>query len=213
MVWAMWGRKGLLLLPVLGLAVTIGRSWNGIAMSLISYFRADEILAGASLALGAASTGPIGIGIRRVLSRTSPLLLLGFLLISCSAFTTANYVRPYLAAALVGSSIYQADSRSSGVLRSRRLYYIAAISYALYVIHPLTTAGWFEPANKLLKYARRPLGIALTFALAHLSTFYYERWWMLRGKNWARAVELRRVDHSSVSENPDIHNFPKIFPD
>ena len=49
------------------------------------------------------------------------------------------------------------------------------------------TATWLggEDATKLQRYARRPLLIAATVLLAHLSTFYYERRWIALGKRLA----------------------------
>jgi peptidoglycan/LPS O-acetylase OafA/YrhL len=68
--------------------------------------------------------------------------------------------------------------------------YVANISYALYVIHPLTAYGWMNEGSVLIKYLlKRPISLVLTFTLAHLSTFYWERPWQLAVKGW---IQKRR---------------------
>ena len=179
------GRKGLRLLPLLAIAVTIFRAWNGVTSSIVTYYRIDEIFAGATLAL--ISAGLMAPRLGRLLDRIHPGLALALLLVCCHTATgPANYFRPYMASLLVGSTLWQSGRRSVRFLHSRRLAHIAAISYALYVLHPLTTHGaWFDPADKVLKYLRRPLGIALSFTGAHLSTRYYESRWIALGKRWS----------------------------
>ena len=41
---------------------------------------------------------------------------------------------------------------------------------------------WLGSGDRLVKYAKRPLLFALTFALAHVSTFHYEARWIALGK-------------------------------
>jgi peptidoglycan/LPS O-acetylase OafA/YrhL len=205
LLFALIGRKGLLLLPGLAIAVTIGRGWNGITTSIVTYYRLDEVLAGATLAVIYA--GVMGKGIAQLLTRVSPYFVAGLLLVSChTAIIAANYFRPYLAAALVGATLYQPSHKSVAWLRSRLLSYIAGVSYALYVIHPITThGGWFNTEDKVLKYARRPIGIILTFTLAHLSTYYYESRWIALGKMWLRSESHARLPatvRSSPSSEP-----------
>ena len=56
--------------------------------------------------------------------------------------------------------------------------YIARISYALYVYHMLMIWGWMNDGSTMERYLlKRPLSFALTFAAAHVSTFYWERYW------------------------------------
>ncbi len=66
--------------------------------------------------------------------------------------------------------------------------------YALYVIHPLTMYGWLGSGGTLVKYAKRPLCLALTFGLAHLSTFAYERRWMAFGKQLSHRWDRRAAE-------------------
>jgi peptidoglycan/LPS O-acetylase OafA/YrhL len=75
------------------------------------------------------------------------------------------------------------------------LGYIATVSYALYVIHHLLMFTWLGSGDKLVKYLKRPLLIAATFGLAHLSTFRFERRCMAWGKRLsARFVRRRLAD-------------------
>lgn len=72
--------------------------------------------------------------------------------------------------------------------------YIAAVSYALYVIHPLTTHGWFNQGSIVDRYLiKRPISFMMTFAGAHFSTFYWEKLWMRAGRNWIQARRIRQA--------------------
>jgi peptidoglycan/LPS O-acetylase OafA/YrhL len=53
--------------------------------------------------------------------------------------------------------------------------YIAEISYALYIIHGVLSHTWLGAGDKLEKYLKRPLLFGLKFALAHVSTPYFEQ--------------------------------------
>ncbi|WP_217429716.1 hypothetical protein [Sphingomonas bacterium] len=85
-----------------------------------------------------------------------------------------NYARPYLVAATVGVTILRRIPGLSPLLESRPAAYIARISYALYIIHPFMAHGWLGSGAGWTKYSKRPLTFALTFGLAHLSTFHFE---------------------------------------
>jgi peptidoglycan/LPS O-acetylase OafA/YrhL len=75
-------------------------------------------------------------------------------------------------------------------LNHRVLQYVATVSYALYVLHPLTMYGWLgEGPTPLLKYSRRLICFALTFLGAHVSTFYFEHQFIAWGKALARKRE------------------------
>jgi len=64
----------------------------------------------------------------------------------------------------------------NALLSNRYLIYIATISYALYVWHSPFRSGWFAEGSTMEVYMfRRPIGISMTFILAHLSTFYFEK--------------------------------------
>ena len=152
----------LVVLPLLAIAVTIFRIWNGVTASNVTYYRIDEVFAGATLSL--LSAEPVRPWIQALLSRIPPYCAWALLSVCCHvAMGIAN--------------------RSMAWLQTRPLAYIAAISYPLYILHPLTTHGaWFDPPDKTLTYLRRPIGFALSFRGAHLSTNYYENRWIALGK-------------------------------
>ena len=79
------------------------------------------------------------------------------------------------------------------LLGSRALRYIATVSFALYVVHHLLMFTWFGEGDKWIKYLKRPLLFALTFALAHVSTFYYEQRWIEYGKRLSDKLTQRRA--------------------
>jgi peptidoglycan/LPS O-acetylase OafA/YrhL len=174
--------RGLWLLPALGLLFTALRAWHGIYASDISYYRVDEILAGCTLAL--VLHGRRG---EALLARLPQLPLLALLVWSClPQGGWLNYVRPYLAGLLVGATIVAPHTRLAGGLGQRSLVYLAVLSYALYVIHPLLAASWLGDGGLAEKYAKRPLLLLVLFALAHWSTHYFERWFIERGRLWPR---------------------------
>jgi peptidoglycan/LPS O-acetylase OafA/YrhL len=174
-------QKGLALIPFFCIAVTLGRIYTGNAVSIVTIYRVDEILSGAALAYLFHSR--FSTHLKHVLGRVSPLLPLSLLLISShSAFPHMNYLRPYFAASLVGTTLFHSETSWNRFLESRALSYLATISYALYLCHPLTMHGWFYEGTKAAIYAKRPLGFAVSFLLAHLITFHFERHWINLGK-------------------------------
>lgn len=178
---ALLARRGLLLLPALCLLVTALRVAHGEEISIVSWYRIDEILAGAALAL--AHAGRLGPQPQRLLAAANPYLLCALLAASCHpASGSLNYLRPYLAALLVGATLLGGPTRLAALLRAGVLRYLAQVSYALYVIHPLLAHGWLGAGDGMEKYAKRPLLFAALFALAHLSSFQYERRWIALGK-------------------------------
>lgn len=171
--WAL-GARGLKLLLPLCLAVTGWRAYTGAEVSIVTWQRVDEILAGCILALGFLGRfGELPVGWLR---RVNPYLPMALLVIASHPLAGAfNYLRPYLAAALVGSTLVAADGWLVRALRARPLRYVAEVSFALYVVHPLLGATWLGSGIGWEKYAKRPLLVGALFALAHLSTFYYEK--------------------------------------
>ncbi len=186
LVVAVLGRRGLALLPVIALAITGFRISQGETVSIVTWFRVDEILAGATLALVYNDRLPV---LATVLARI-PLLPTAILFcLACHPATGAlGYARPYLGAALVGITLFQRHRILDPLLACAPLRYVATISYALYVIHPATMIGWLGSGEGWTKYAKRPLSFALTFGLAHLSTFHYER----RFQDLARRLSRRQ---------------------
>jgi peptidoglycan/LPS O-acetylase OafA/YrhL len=188
-VVAVAGRRGLYVLPLAALAITLHRIEMGATVDIVTTRRADEVLAGATLAL--VFEGRFGERARQALRHCRAWWLLPLLVLSSHPRLEAlNYARPYIAAMLVGGSLVAAPALLHRVLASRVLGYVATTSYALYVIHHGLIYTWLGSGETLERYLKRPLLIALTFALAHASTFWYERRFMEWAKQliaWRRA--------------------------
>ena len=187
------GRRALYLLPLGALAVTAARIGASETISIYTYHRIDEIMAGSTVALIVHHIPTTRE--RAPLPNWLPIILfLTLLVCSHEAAGALQYVRPYAAGATVLCSIYAAPSLFKEALQTRPARYIAEISYALYVIHGMLTVTWLggQDAPKLVQYALRlPLTI-VTFGLAHLSTFHYERYWMTMGRNLSGRLKGRR---------------------
>ena len=170
-------KHALMLLPALCLAITACRYINDAPIAINTYYRLDEILAGCILAL---IFNHHSTSIKNFIAKLSPLYLLPILVISAHPDSgIINYFRPYIAMLLIGSTLLSDEATwYSAWLNGRVLFYVASISYALYVIHGGLMDTWLGEGEKLEKYLKRPLLLAATFALAHISTFYYEKHWI-----------------------------------
>ncbi|HWA11729.1 MAG TPA: acyltransferase [Burkholderiales bacterium] len=189
---AIGGRRGLLALPVLCLAVTGLRIHDEVYASIVTWYRIDEILAGCTLAL--LCHGRTGERLRAVANRVPQWPFVLLLALSCLMQAGwLNYFRPYLAAILVGLTVLQPRTRLGSLLAWRPLAYVAGISYALYVIHPMLAASWLGSGDLLEKYAKRPLLFLALFFLAHLSTYHYERHWTALGRQLGGGWRRTRV--------------------
>ena len=178
-----FGRRALYVLPLVAVGVTLLRLWEHKAMVINTPYRIDEILTGCTLALvlhrykGREPIDFIGL---------VPWIGLPLLVLSAHpAGAGLNYFRPYIASVVVGSSLFAGSSSITvRLLSSPLLAYLAKISYALYIIHGCLMTSWLGTGDTLAKYAKRPLFFAVTFALAHLSTTYYESFFIALGKRW-----------------------------
>ena len=181
------GRGGLRLLPVAAIVVTSLRVWADTEISIVTWLRVDEILAGGLLAM--VIQGDAQARARRWLERVPfwPIAALA-LLSTRSEFGWLNYARPYLTATMVGVTIVRPIRGVTPLLESRPAAYLAQVSYAVYIIHHFTLFGWLGSGEGLVKYAKRPLCFAITFVLAHLSTFHFEK----RLTDWAHHITRRR---------------------
>lgn len=182
------GPRGLWLAPVGAIAVTIARIAAAQPISIVTWHRVDEILAGATLALLLYRTdAPSWLG---RLPRWTPLVLAPLLLLSgMEALTPLAYARPYLAALLIGTSIFAAPAWLRRLLCSAPARYVASISFAVYVIHGMLGDTWLGSGGTLEKYAKRPVLIALTWLLAHHSTFRFENPMIRLGKRLSHRLE------------------------
>jgi peptidoglycan/LPS O-acetylase OafA/YrhL len=184
---AVFGSRALYALPALGLAVTIARAATGAHSSIVTWLRIDEILAGALVAL--IWSGWMGNRARVVLTSTNTWIAAVIALAVCYfADTPLAYLRPYAVALMVGSTLAGAPAPIATLLQSRAAAYVAAVSYALYVFHALLASTWLGSGEDLEKYLKRPLLFAATFALAHLSTYYFEKHFI----DWAKALTRRK---------------------
>jgi peptidoglycan/LPS O-acetylase OafA/YrhL len=174
-------RHAVMLVWVLCGTVTLLRITEGAHLSIVTHLRVDEILAGACVATLS----------RKWLDRwpVSPqvwwLALGAWCLASHPASGWLQFLRPYVTACLLVATLNLPSCTLRQTLSARIPRYIATISYALYVIHPLTAHGWWSAGTLLEKYLiKRPLSIVITFVLAHLSTFHWERFWIKTAQRW-----------------------------
>lgn len=165
-------RKVLLIVPVLCLSVTSLRVLNDVPISIVTWYRVDEILAGGTVAL--IHVGWLGSKPRAFLKNT-PLSLAAAALFLCSFVEPLMFFRPYAGAIVLGAAIYNLKPWEERLLVNRPMAYIAEVSYALYVIHGALTVTWLASGETIEKYLKRPLLFAVTFGLAHASTFYMEK--------------------------------------
>ncbi|MDO9179052.1 MAG: hypothetical protein Q7U16_12175, partial [Agitococcus sp.] len=189
---AMLKKKGLLLIPLICIAITAIRVFNHEYVSVITHLRVDEILAGASLAL--IYNHQLGGKVYNIISKVNYAYVVPLLLISCHEYAgSMNYLRPYFAATLVGATLFNQDTKFARLLENKLLFYIASISFALYVIHPLLASTWLGSGDITEKYSKRPLLFLVLFLSAHVSTFYYEQKAIAWGKGFSQKFKLAKA--------------------
>jgi peptidoglycan/LPS O-acetylase OafA/YrhL len=185
---ATFKQRTFVILPLLCVAITAYRFSNNAPMAINTYYRLDEILAGCILAI--VYYRPAG-RLTDLIRQLNPIYLIPLLIVSSHPEGgLMNYLRPYLAMLAVGSTLFGSGNYwYEKCLKSRFLFYIASISYALYVIHGGLMHTWLGEGDKLEKYLKRPLLLAVTFGLAHISSFYYEKYWMNLGKKLTKKAD------------------------
>jgi peptidoglycan/LPS O-acetylase OafA/YrhL len=198
-----FGQRGVWSVPLLCVLVTAHRIEAHDYTSIVTSLRVDEILAGGTLAL-IAKEARLG-QVRRLIAWINPLCILPFALAACYDWSgPLNYARPYLVSSMVGATVV--GNGSSGFmryLRSRWLVYIAAISYALYIFHPMANWGWLGAGAPLVKYAKRVPALLGVLGLAHLSTFYFEDYWIGLGKRLSKRWRQRSANtFAATHDNP-----------
>lgn len=175
------GKRALLAIPLACVAITCARIYWNEPMSIVSWFRADEILAGATLAL--IYEGWFGDRARKLVAFFNLFLLAPLLFASADLRTGfLPFLRPYISALMIGASLYNAPSWLKQICQCRVVVYTAQTSYAMYVFHGIFANTWLGFGDTLVKYAKRPLLFAITLAFAHYSTFRYERYWNMLAK-------------------------------
>lgn len=166
----LFGRRGLYLVPVLATAVTTARVWAGEPISIVTWHRVDEILAGGTLAL-------LYIKGRKLPDGWAPLLLCMTILALTShpGSGPLQYLRPYASAALVGCSLVAVPNLVGNLMINRPMRYVAEVSYAIYVFHGMLGHTWLGTGSKTEIYIKRPLLLLVTFGVAHVSTRFFEQ--------------------------------------
>ncbi|OUR71052.1 acyltransferase [Methylophaga sp. 41_12_T18] len=184
----MLGKRGLYFLPVLCVIITLLRLQNDVHISIITYYRVDEILAGCCLAL--MYEGWVGRNWPTIFKYVNqPMFFLFLILLFFSCHKVGGdlaYFRPYFAALLIGSTLFNLTASITLKLNNKVLFYIAAISYSLYVIHPLLEHSWLGSGDTVEKYSKRILLFLVLLITSHISTFYYEKYWISFAKKLTR---------------------------
>lgn len=181
-------RKAFWLLIITYAGLLANKVAHGIPQTIETHYRVDEILAGGILAL--VHIGWLPAVIKRVVAAMPFTIWLGlFLAASHPAGSALMYFRHVFACGLVGHTIWNnAELNRWWWLQTRLFRYIAAVSYAVYVWHGILRYGWFDSDDTLIKYAKRPLLFVATFAVSHLTTFYFE----MPITRWARRFPSKR---------------------
>ncbi len=186
LVWVL-GRRALWWLPLICLGVTGYRIATGQLITIVTWARVDEILAGAILAL--LFDRELQVPTRSGAWPVSVTLFGLLVLASHPAGAWLNYARPYLAAGLVGTTLFAQGGLAGRLLRGRVLGYLATISYALYVIHGALPGTWLGSGGTLERYLKRPLLFGALWLLAHVSTTQYESRFIALGHRWSKRFE------------------------
>jgi peptidoglycan/LPS O-acetylase OafA/YrhL len=192
------GRKGLWVVWPACFAITLLRVNAGAYIALETHLRVDEILSGACVAT---------VYRRHDGFKVLPAVMVAATLLwAISAWPLADamqYFRPYTTALLLLAGLHYGTSNPGTLLASRPMRYIAMISYALYVIHPATALGWMNEGSTTTRYLlKRPISFALTFMLAHLSTFYWESRWQSAARRWLQKRRKTAVEMTVVPTAP-----------
>ncbi len=178
MIVLAFGRRGLWLVLIAAPIVTALRIQAGAYVNINTHLRVDEILSGGILALFIHRQSPsFSLSLRPSLA-TAGIAALGVLWL-LSARDSAGpiaYARPYLTAALVGALLIGPFPGLQMLLSHWVLRYVANISYALYLYHPLMSSGPLGGYGTVTTYlVKRPITVLLTWGAAHVSTYYWER--------------------------------------
>ena len=183
-------KRAMFWIPLICIGFTLLRISQHANVSVITHLCIDEILVGSVLAL--IYERKLGENIFNFVRKQNFLLLLVLFTISCHPRGEAfMYLKPYFAALLIGTTLLNPESKVSQLLNHKVLFYIASISYVLYIIHPLLASTWLGSGEGWGKYMKRPLLFTLLFYLAHVSTFSFENRFIVFGKNFSNFISVR----------------------
>ncbi len=191
------GRKALWALPLLCLAVTGLRILDDEIISIVTWHRVDEILVGACVALWWHYRSDASAVMRTGwLQWLSPIALAALVLAANPHSGDLGYLRPYLAALAVGSSLVAFPHALKTLYVSRPARYIAEISYALYVVHGVLWDTWLggKDADKVTRYLLRIPLVLATWAIAHLSTRHFEAFFMRTARSYLKRRDAKLMD-------------------
>lgn len=190
-VWV-FGRRGLWIIPVAMLAILVLRIDAGAFKSIRTLMRVDEIFAGGVVALFWQNRDHPAVSVALRAIGKGFWLWIALLLGSCyDFFGPLMYLRPVFGFCVLAAVLEHQEGPIRRFLRLGTLAYIARISYALYIWHPLFRLGWLgERGSTAFFYGvKRPIAIGLSFLFAHVTTFTIERYFI----NRARSLEGRLV--------------------
>ena len=180
--------KGLWIVWPASLLITALRVSYGAYIDIQTHLRVDEILAGACVA----TIYDVSWQRWSKSAGSAVMVAAGLWFLSSSPHSGwVQYLRPYatglvLSAVLCHDNTMLARGLSAGLLR-----HVAAMSYALYVIHPISVLGWWNQGSIAELYLlKRPISVIVTFVLALISTRYWERYWLGAAKSWSARRKL-----------------------
>lgn len=181
-------RSGLIMLVGVGVMLTLYRFEQQQLYNNTTLFRLDELLVGLSIGLLWHSNSANAQNIKKLLSSLNPLLMLIVLaLVSLAPPHPWFFVlRPYVAALFIGALIFNEQSGTSKAMSSSKWQWFSKHCYALYIIHPFLLITWLGSGDKITMYMKRPLLFLVLFALAYISTKYFERFFIQMGKEWLK---------------------------
>ena len=150
------------------LVVTGLRIHDGAYIAIQTHLRVDEILAGACVATVYRSSWPSFARYPTVLATitATPVHLGKPRRRVASIFETTPLPPCWRLCCATATRSLRAFGLAADALR------LSVISYAFYVVHPLTIYGWFNQGTVVERYLlKRPISFLMTFAAAHVSTF------------------------------------------
>ncbi len=200
LVW-LAGRRGLYLLPLIGLGITVLRVVQDVPISIFTWQRLDEILAGSTVAI-LHQRGHLHRWIPRGIALWAVALVPLIVLSGHAQGGALNFLRPWISACIIAMSLVAIPALVDRIFRSRTVAYVANISYALYVVHGMLMATSLYTGDTVVKYLKRPVLIAIAFALAHLSTFAFEARMIAVGRRWADWTRRPRTVTDTGSQTP-----------